>query len=165
MIHKIEDEKKKINRQRNDGFSGGLTDEALMELIRQVEAEEMLHAPRQLKENIFDSLRRERHAAKKRQMFAYRAKVLVAMAAALAVLIFMPDDRAEDVQKTPVQQEESSAVKELDEMARQRAQQRDEDWERYLAERERGGVRGFFADVNEKVTQFGTDLYHNINKE
>ena len=116
MIHNI-DEKKRMNRQRNDGFSGGLTEEALMELIRQVETEEMLHAPRQLKENIFNSLQRERRTAKKRQIFVYRAKVLVAMAAALTVLIFMPDDRAESVQKTPMRQEERGY---LEEMAQQR---------------------------------------------
>lgn len=65
MIYKIEDEKKKVNRQRDDDFSGGMSDEALMELIRQVESEEMLHAPRQLKENIFTQLRKEKRAVKK----------------------------------------------------------------------------------------------------
>lgn len=161
MIHNMEDEKKKMNLQRNDGFSGDLTDEALMELIRQVEAEEMIHAPRQLKANIFDSLQRKRRTAKKRQVFTYRVKVLAAMAAALTVLILMPDDRAENVQETFVQQEESGH---LEEMALQRQKDRDEDWEKYLVQQERGGVRGFFNDVNEKVTQFGTDLYHSINK-
>ena len=161
MVHQI-DEKKRMNRQRNDGFSGGLTEEALMELIRQVETEEMLHAPRQLKENIFNSLQRERRTAKKRQIFVYRAKVLVAMAAALTVLIFMPDDRAESVQKTPMRQEERGY---LEEMAQQRQEDREEDWEKYLAERERGGVRGFFDDVNERMTQFGAELYRNINRQ
>ena len=161
MIHNI-DEKKRMNRQRNDGFSGGLTEEALMDLIRQVETEEMLHAPRQLKENIFNSLQRERRTAKKRQIFVYRAKVLVAMAAALTVLIFMPDDRAESVQKTPMRQEERGY---LEEMAQQRQEDREEDWEKYLAERERGGVRGFFDDVNERMTQFGAELYRNINRQ
>ncbi len=133
-----------------------------MELIRQVETEEMLHAPRQLKENIFNSLQRERRTAKKRQIFVYRAKVLVAMAAALTVLIFMPDDRAESVQKTPMRQEERGY---LEEMAQQRQEDREEDWEKYLAERERGGVRGFFDDVNERMTQFGAELYRNINRQ
>lgn len=162
MIRNIEDEKKKMSRRRNDDFSGGMTEEALMELIRQVEAEEMLHAPKQLKGNIFAELRRERRAAKKRQVFAYRAKVLVAMAAALAVLIFMPNDRAEIVQKVSVQQAEEES---LGQMAQRRQQDRDDDWEKYLAQRERGGVRGFFDNINEKVTQFGTDLYNNINQQ
>ncbi|MDE6847047.1 MAG: hypothetical protein K2J99_14970 [Lachnospiraceae bacterium] len=163
MIQNIEDEKKKMNRRRNDDFSGGMTEEALMELIRQVEAEEMLHAPKQLKGNIFDELWRERRAAKKRQVFTYRAKVLIAMAAALAVLIFMPDDRAESVQKVSVQQQEEEES--LEQIAQRRQQDRDDDWERYLAARERGGVKGFFDGINEAVTQFGTDLYNNINQQ
>ena len=107
-------------------------------------------------------LRRERRTAKKMQVFTYRVKVLAAMAAALTVLIFMPDDRAESVEKIPVQQEESGF---LEEIAMQRQKDRDEDWERYLVQQERGGVRGFFDGVNEKVTQFGTELYHSINKQ
>lgn len=163
MIYNIEDGKKKMNRRQNDDFSGGLTEEALMELISQVEAEEMLHAPKQLKGNIFDKLQRERRAMKKRQVFTYRAKVLAAMAAALAVLIFMPNDRAESVQKvyTPQQLEEES----LEQIVQRRQQDRDDDWEKYLAAREREGVKGFFDNINEAVTQFGTDLYHNINQQ
>lgn len=163
MIHNIEDGKKKMKRWRNDDFSGGLTEEALMELISQVEAEEMLHAPKQLKGNIFDKLRRERRTMKKRQVFTYRAKVLAAMAAALAVLIFMPNDRTESVQKVSVQQQEEE--KSLEQIAQRRQQDRDDDWEKYLAARERGGVKGFFDNINEAVTQFGTDLYHNINQQ
>ncbi len=160
MIYNMDDEKKRVNRRRNDDFSGGMSDEALTELIRQVEAEEMLHAPGQLKENIFMQLRQERQAAKKRQVFIYRAKVLAAMAAALTVLIFMPDDRVESVQKAPVQQEESDS---LEEIAQKRQRSRDDEWEKYLAGQARGGVRGFFDNINEKLTQFGTDLYQNIN--
>lgn len=161
MIYKIEDEKKKVNRRRDDDFSGGMSDEALMELIRQVESEEMLHAPRQLKENIFTQLRKEKRAVKKRQVFTYRAKVLAAMAAALTVLIFMPNDRTESVQKAHVQQEESGS---LEEIAQERQKNRDDEWEKYLAGQARGGVRGFFDNINEKMTQFGTDLYQNISQ-
>lgn len=161
MIYNIDDEKSKVNRRRNDDFSGGMTDEALAELIRQVEAEEMLHAPRQLKENIFMQLHRERQNAKKRQVFTYRAKVLIAMAAALTVLIFMPNDRTESVQKTTVRQEQGGS---LEEIAKERQKNRDDEWERYLAGQARGGVRGFFDNINEKMTQFGTDLYQNISQ-
>lgn len=157
MIRSIEEEKKKMNRRRNDDFSGGMTEEALMELIRQVETEEMLHAPGNLKANVFEQLRRERHTAKKRQIFTYRAKVLTAMAAALAVLIFMPSDRAEKVSEVSVQQQT-----ELEQMAQRRQQSKDDDWEKYQATRERGGMRGFFHEINEAVTQFGASLYENI---
>lgn len=161
MIYKITDEMKKVHRRRDDDFSGGISNEALMELIRQVESEEMLHAPGQLKNNIFTQLRKEKRAVKKRQVFTYRAKVLAAMAAALTVLIFMPNDRAESVQKTHVQQEESGS---LEEIAQERQKNRDDEWEKYLAGQARGGVRGFFDNINEKMTQFGTDLYQNISQ-
>ena len=82
------------------------------------------------------------------------------MAAALTVLIFMPDDRVESVQKAPVQQEESDS---LEEIAQKRQRSRDDEWEKYLAGQARGGVRGCFDNINEKLTQFGTDLYQNIN--
>lgn len=159
MIQYIEDEKKRMNRRRHDDFSGAMSEEALMELIRQVEAEEMLHAPRQLKENVFTQIGRERQAAKKRSVFAYRAKVLVAMAAALAVLIFMPNDRAENMNRTPVEQ---TADEDFARIAEERQKDIDEHWERYLAERERGGLRGFLNNFNERMTEIGTGLYENI---
>ncbi len=160
MIRNIEDEKKRINRQRHDCFSGKMSEETLMELISQVEAEEMLHAPRQLKENIFTQIGRERQAAKKRRVFAYRAKVFVAMAAAMAVLIFMPDDHVENIDRTPVEQ---TADEDFAKIAEQRQKDIDEHWERYLAERERGGLRGLLKDVNGKITEFGAGLYENIS--
>lgn len=64
------------------------------------------------------------------------------MAAALTVLIFMPNDRAESVQKTHVQQEESGS---LEEIAQERQKNRDDEWEKYLAGQARGGVRGFLT--------------------
>ncbi|MBD5477375.1 MAG: hypothetical protein HDR17_15585 [Lachnospiraceae bacterium] len=162
MIHDIEDEKRKIRRNRGDDFSGGLSDEALAELIGQVEAEEMIHAPRQLKGNIFAQIRRERRAAKKRQVFAYRVKVLAAMAAALAVLFLMPNDLSESIDRAPV--EHRTENEDIEKMAAERQKDKEDNWEKYLAERERGGVRGFLDDMNERVTQFGTSLYENIGK-
>lgn len=160
MIHDIEDEKRKIRRNRGDDFSGGLSDEELAELIGQVEAHEMIRAPRQLKDNVFTQIRRERRAAKKRQVFTYRVKVLAAMAAALAVLFFMPDDQAENIGRAPVEQQPVS--EDFEEMAAKRQKSKEDNWEKYLAGRERGGVRGFLDDVNERVTQFGASLYESI---
>ena len=162
MIHNIDDEKKNIRRHQSDDFSGYLTEEELMKLIGHVEAKEMLHAPRQLKGNILAELRYERHAARKKQILVYRVKVLAAMAAALTVLILMPNDRAENIDKVHVQQQ--ADIEDFEKMAGQRQQDIDDNWEKYLAERESGGVRGFFNGINDKVTQFGTDLYNNINQ-
>lgn len=163
MIHNIEDGKKNIKRHRSDDFSGYLTEEELMKLIGHVEAEGMLHAPRQLKGNILEALRDKRRAAKKRQVFVYRAKVLTAMAAALAVLVLMPNDLAGSIGSVPVQQQ--AEQEDFEKLAKQRQKNRDDDWEKYLAERERGGVRGFLDGINEKVTQLGSDLYDSIGRE
>lgn len=163
MIHDIEEEKNRINRRHND-FSGDPSEEALMELIRQVESEEMLHAPRHLKGNVIDRIRQERRALKKRQLFTYRAKVLTAMAAALTVLILMPNDRAENALGIPIGQQ--AEAESLEQIALRRRQDIDADWERYLVERERGGgIKGFFSDINDRVTEFGTNLYNNINQQ
>lgn len=160
MIYNIKDLKKNKPGQRcDDDFSGYLTEEELLKLIEHVETEEMLHAPRQLKGNVFAQIQSEKRAMKNRKVFVYRAKVFAAMAAALAVLIFMPDDRIQIVPKTSVQQAEDES---LAQMALQRQQDIDSNWEKYVAGRERGGVRGFLEDINEKVTQVGTDLYNRI---
>lgn len=155
MIRNIEDEKKNLIRRRDSGFSGYLSDEELLELIGSVEEKEMLHAPVHLKDNVIAQVRRERHNAKKRQVFAYRVKVLVAMAAALAVLILMPVDQAEGAGQVFVRQQ---ADESLERMALERRRDIDADWERYLKDRESGSVRGFFRDINEKITEFGNEI-------
>lgn len=163
MIHNIEDIRKKQRLRQRDDFSGYLTGEELMKLIGHVEQAEMLHAPRQLKGNILETLRDKRRATKKRQVFVYRAKVLTAMAAALAVLILMPNNLAGSIGSLPVQQQ--AEQEDFEKLAKQRQKNRDDDWEKYLAERERGGVRGFLDGINEKVTQLGSDLYDSIDRE
>ncbi len=97
MIYQIEDEKKKIRHRSSDDFSGGLSEEELLKLIEEVETGEMIHAPVHLKNNVLTQIRKERDGNRKRQLFVYRAKVLIAMAAALMVLILMPAGRMEDV--------------------------------------------------------------------
>ena len=162
MIRNIEDEKKRIIRRHDSDFSGYLSDEELNELIGHVEAQEMLHAPAHLKDNVIAQIRRERRNAKRRQIFSYRAKVLVAMAAALTILILMPDDGTESVINTVIEQR---ADESLEQMAMRRQEDMNADWEKYLKERESGGVRGFLAKFNEKVTEFGTSLYNSIGGE
>ena len=155
MIRNIEDEKKNLSRRRDSGFSGYLSDEALSALIDSVEEKEMLHAPVHLKGNVMAQIRCERYSAKKRQVFAYRAKVLAAMAAALAVLVLMPVDRAEGAGSMFVRQQADTS---LEQMALDRQRDIDADWERYLKERESDGVRGFFRGINEKITEFGNEI-------
>lgn len=156
MIYSIEDEKMKLRHQNSDDFSGYLSEEALMELIEQVEAGGMLHAPAHLKGNILAQAGRKRKACGKRQMFAYRAKVLIAMAAALTVLILMPSGDAEDSGHVFLQNQ-TSAVS-MEQAAMERQKNRDDQWEKYKEECARGGIRGLFEDINTKFTQFGEKL-------
>ena len=122
----------------------------------------MLHAPVHLKDNVMAQVRREKQNAKRRQIFSYRAKVLVAMAAALTILILMPDDGTESVMNTVMEQR---ADESLEQRAMRRQEDMNADWEKYLKERESGGMRGFFRNINEKVTEFGTSLYNSIGGE
>lgn len=154
MIHQIEDKERKLRHQ--DGFSGYLSEEALMKLVGQVETKEMLHAPAHLKENILEQITRERKAGRKRQMFVYRAKVLIAMAAALTVLILMPAEDTEDAEHT-FWQKQAAAVT-MEQAALERQKDIDDKWEKYMEERASGGIRGFIEDINTRVTRFGENL-------
>lgn len=156
MIYNIKDEKRKLMHQSSDDFSGYMSEEALMELIGQVETQEMLRAPVHLKENVLTQIRREKKAARKRQIFAYRAKVLIAMAAALTVLILMPTGEAEGSGHKFLQ-EQSSTVS-MEQTAMERQKNIDDKWEQYMEERSSGGIRGFLEDINTKVTQFGKNI-------
>lgn len=156
MIYNIKDEKRKSIHQSIDDFSGYLSEEALMELIEQVETQEMLRAPVHLKENVLTQIRRERKAAGKRQIFAYRAKVLIAMAAALTVLILMPTGEAEGSGHKLLQEQPSTVS--MEQTAMERQKNIDDKWEQYMEERSSGGIRGFFEDFNTKVTQLGRNL-------
>lgn len=156
MIYNIKDEKRKSIHQSIDDFSGYLSEEALMELIEQVETQEMLRAPVHLKENVLTQIRRERKAAGKRRIFAYRAKVLIAMAAALTVLILMPTGEAEGSGHKLLQEQPSTVS--MEQTAMERQKNIDNKWEQYMEERSSGGIRGFFEDINTKVTQLGRNL-------
>lgn len=155
MIRNIEDDKKKLKRRQDSGFSGYLSDEELYELIGYVEEKEMLHAPAHLKDNVMTQIRRKRKIAGKKRMFAYRAKVLVAMAAALAVLILMPDGAARSTGQMFAKQQMSRSI---EWMVLERQGDIDADRKQYFEEHE-DGMRGFFRGINEKITEFGTSLY------
>lgn len=156
MIYQLKDEKKKMELRNNDDFSGYLSDEELMELIRQVESAEMLHAPTHLKENVLTQIRRERQVGRKRQIFVYRAKVLIAMAAALTVLILMPMGSAEG-ERQMFMQNQTTAVS-MEQAALERQKSIDDKWEEYREARESGGVRGMIGNIGARVSQFGESL-------
>lgn len=156
MIYQLEDEKKKMKQRDNDDFSGYLSEEALLELIEQVESGEMLRAPAHLRNNVLTQVRKERKAARQRQIFSYRAKVFIAMAAALTVLILMPMGRAEDTGQS-FMPKQTSAVS-MEQAAMERQKNIDDHWERYRQERASGGIRGLIDGIGDRVSQFGENL-------
>lgn len=156
MIYQLENEKKKTKQRDSDDFSGYLSEEALFELIGQVEREEMLRAPAHLKENVLTQIRKERRAGRKRQIFAYRAKVLIAMAAALTVLILMPAGSVED-ERQPFLSKQTAAVS-MEQAAVERRKNIDDKWEAYREEQASGGVRGMLGDIGARVSQLGKRL-------
>ena len=156
MIYQIEDEKKKKQQGDSGDFSGDLSEKALLELIEQVENEEMLRAPVHLKENVLSQIRKERRAGRKRQVFVYRAKVLIAMAAALAVLILMPIGSGAGGRQTFLP--EQTAAVSMEQVAMERQKNIDDKWKEYKEARESGGVRGVIGDIGARVSQFGKRL-------
>lgn len=150
MIHNIEEEREKRNR-RDSSISDPFTDEELLRLIGQVEERALIHAPGHLKDRIFLQLDEERQKRKKWQLFSYRAKVLVGMAAALAVLFLVPVDKTEMVDIPHIgildrlhEEMEVSEVWEQEILERQR--DIDKTWERYQKGRERADARKQYFD-------------------
>lgn len=159
MIHNIAEERKKRNRQESP-LSNSIGDEELLRLISQVEESALIHAPGGLKEEIFFQLGAERQRRQKRRLFSYRAKVLVGMAAALAVLILVPADRTGETDASQMSmfgrlygEEEESEVWEQELLDRQR--DIDRTWERYRKGQERVGVTKHYVEIiTDKLTDY-----------
>ena len=162
MIQNVNDGKKNLRLHQDSNFSGYLSEEELDELIRQVESQEMLHAPIHLKDNVMAQIKSEKRSIKSRQILVYRIKVLAAMAAALMLVILMPDDHTEKLAGITVLQTQNES---LEQMAIRRQENVEANWEKYLMERENGGMRGFWSSINDKVTEFRTGLYNSIGAE
>ncbi len=163
MIHSLNEERDKLHRSQ-EAPSFGFSDEELKTLIRQVETEEMLHAPAHLKNNVMTHIRMQRQAVNKRKAFTYRAQVLIAMAAALTVLILMPGGNS-NIEKIPqswlTEQKDADLRQEpLVEKAQKRQQEIDAVWERYQTQQKREyGKQGFWEGVSESLTALEERLY------
>lgn len=163
MIHNIMEEREK--RYRREGpLPVSFTDEKLSRLIEQVEERELIHAPGHLKENVFLQIDRQRRTAKKRQLFSYRAKVLVGMAAALTVLFLVPADGAEkadsprnSILSSLLPEKETDGVDEWEQDAIERQQDIEKTWERYREGQERADARKqYIQDVKDKLQNIET---------
>lgn len=157
MIHNITEERKKPNR-RDVSLPAPLTDEELARLIGVVEERELLHAPGHLKENVFLQIGAERRQAKNWALFAYRAKVLAGMAAALAVLFLVPVDGTETAHMQQpgilgaLCDEGTQRVDEWEQDIIDRQRDIDRTWERYREGQERADARRqYFRKFSEKI--------------
>lgn len=159
MIHNIEEERKKQNR-REALLSESFSDEELMRLISQVEEKSLIHAPGGMKDEIFFQLGAEKQRRQKRQIFSYRAKVLVGMAAALAVLFLVPVNDTETADMlwpeiAAVRDGEGDASTEWEQEAFDRQQNIDRTWERYCRGQERAYARKqYFESITDKLTNY-----------
>lgn len=159
MIHNIADEREKLNR-RESSLSEPLTDEELLRLIGQVEERALIHAPGHLKDTIFFQLDEERQKRKKRQLFSYRAKVLVGMAAALAVLFLVPVDKTGTLETPHIDildqlHEELEEPEAWEQEVLDRKLEIDRTWERYRKGQERAEARRqYFENIANKLTGY-----------
>lgn len=162
MIHNMTEERKKLNRY-DVSLPAPLTEEELMRLIETVEERELLHAPGHLKGNIFSHIQEGKRKERQRALFSYRAKVLVGMAAALAVLFLMPVDGVEAPQMPQpgilgtLYVEETESVDEWERDVLETQRDIDRTWRRYLAGQERADARRkYFRNISEKITNYKT---------
>ena len=69
-----------------------LTDEALEKLIADVEKEPMLRPPMNFGDDVISRIQRKRKYKKNMQLFSYSMRVIAATAAALAIVLIVPDN-------------------------------------------------------------------------
>ena len=69
-----------------------LSEEELEKLIAMTEAEPMLHPPRGFKSEILGRIRRKRKLTKDLRLFSYSVKVFAATAAALTIMLILPEN-------------------------------------------------------------------------
>ena len=69
-----------------------LSEEELEKLIAMTEAEPMLHPPRGFKSEILGRIRRKRKLTKDLKLFSYSVKVFAATAAALTIMLILPEN-------------------------------------------------------------------------
>lgn len=143
MIHNITEEREK-RYQQDVSPAADFTDEELLRLIEQVEERELIHAPRHLKEDVFQRIDRETKRECSRRLIFYRVQVLAGMAAALTVLLLLPiEGQNASERERPAfvnhiwQGDEEAAIDEWEQAVLAREQEIDRQWERYRKKQER----------------------------
>lgn len=80
------------NGMTNRTASCYLSDEALQELIAATEAEPMICPPKGFRDEIIERVRRKRRRRKNVSLFSYSMKVIAATAAALSLILIVPEN-------------------------------------------------------------------------
>lgn len=93
---------KTVHRNNKDKVTQSpyFTDEALEDLIAGIEAEGMLHPPKGFHDEVISRIRRKRKYKKNLQLFSYSMKVITATAAAIGIILIVPDNIS--TQESPI---------------------------------------------------------------
>lgn len=83
---------KNIIKFRKSNSRDYLSDEALERLISEIETEPLLQPPKEFKNDIVGRIRQKRKYMKNVQLFSYSTKVIAAAAAAIAIVLFVPEN-------------------------------------------------------------------------
>lgn len=78
-----------------------LSDEALEKLIADVEKEPMLRPPVNFGDDVISRIQRKRKYKKNMQLFSYSMRVIAATAAALAIVLIVPDNISTEESRSP----------------------------------------------------------------
>lgn len=83
-----------------------LSDEALQELIGAVEAEPLMRPPKGFRDEVIAQVRQKRRRMKNISLFSYSMKVIAATAAALSIILIVPENiRPEESSRSGTMQE------------------------------------------------------------
>lgn len=90
------------HKRKTENYNDYLTDEALERLIISVEAEPLLHPPKEFKQDLINQIHLKRRKSKEKQLLFYSIKVIAATAAAIWIMIVMPENILPEDGRRPV---------------------------------------------------------------
>lgn len=140
----MSDENQYINKEMKY-----LTDEELALFIESIENGTLLHPPRDFQSNVLQKVRQKKKHRKDMQLFSYSMKVVMATAAALIILLTVPQNiySQDTLQKYQVQSGKSSYNMDFFDKLNQR-------------------VNGCFSILNDKLNQLVTmEVNYNEKEE
>lgn len=141
-----------------------LSDEALQELIAATEAEPMICPPKGFRDEIIDRIHQKRKRRKNISLFSYSMKVIAATAAALSIVLIVPENiRPNESGKSGMGQEWQEEEK-AEELALQKALSEEEDLEDAWME-QRGFLYRFSISLDEACSKLNGRLNQLVGTE